>query len=89
MKTIAAALFAVSAGLSLNGAAFADSFNDRGIDYTDAAQAHSDPVHSPLIAAMPEFNNRGVDYIADAPAGSAAEEPMISLQDARAHSWNM
>jgi hypothetical protein len=88
MKTLAAALFALSAGLSLNSLALAEPFNDRGRDFTATVQADSGSVRRNVTAISPAFNDRGVDYLADAPAGSPAQEPMISLRDAPAHGWN-
>ncbi|MEZ5582580.1 MAG: hypothetical protein R3F37_07290 [Candidatus Competibacteraceae bacterium] len=33
------------------------------------------------------FNDRGMNYIVDAPAGSASQEPRITLQD-QMQGWN-
>lgn len=88
MKTIAAAVFAVSMGLSLNAVAVAEPFNSRGQDYVATVQSDGDTMRSPVTVTDSGFNDRGQDYIADAPAGSPSQEPMISLRDKAVHGWN-
>jgi hypothetical protein len=88
MKTIAAAVFAVSLGLSLSTAAVAEPFNSRGQDYVATVQSDDDTVRTTVTVTDSGFNNWGRDSLADAPAGSPAQEPMISLCNVAAHGWN-
>jgi hypothetical protein len=88
MKTIAAAVLALSAAVSLNTVAVAEPFNERGQDFVASVQSEADTSGSTGTVTASGFNDRGVDYIADAPAGKPARQPMISLRDAVAHGWN-
>jgi hypothetical protein len=88
MKTVAAAVFAVSFGLTLSSVALAAPFNNRGPDAVTTVQSESTAGRPSVADTHRGFNDRGADFIVDAPAGSPAQEPMISQTDKQAHRWN-
>lgn len=77
MKTTALALV-IAAGLA-TGAAVAEPFNDRGINYIETVQPDPTARFEPAPADVTAFNNRGVNYINTAPAGSNAPGEMARV----------
>jgi len=59
-----------------------------GTRYIYSAPAGSYQAQQPVVATVERFNDRGQDYITDAPAGSSAQEPIISLRNSASHGWN-
>lgn len=71
MKTFATLLLTLASTLAAN-ASFAESFNDRGKDFTTSVKSDSSIQYSvnPVVISSQGFNDRGEDYVATVPAGS-------------------
>ena len=79
LAAVAASVFAISS-------ANAEPFG--GTRYIYSAPTGSDQARQPFVTTVEHFNERGQDYIADAPTGSAAQKPVISLRNAASQGWN-
>jgi hypothetical protein len=60
----------VSAIFAVNGAAFAEAFNDRGELFPATVQVGSGTASAAEIATLSGFNERGSHFTANAPAGT-------------------
>jgi len=88
LTAVAASVFTISGGLSLSTVAVAEPFNSRGQDFVATAQSDVDTVGSTVTITDSGFNDRGQNFIVEAPAGSPAQKPIISLSDKTVHGWN-
>lgn len=67
----------LSSTLLLNTSLAAEPFNNRGIDWREAAPSGSDASYPPADPSIEGFNNRGTYWIVAAPACSnTAREPV-------------
>ena len=74
MKTTTAIIFAMTAGMTVNAAAIADQFNNRGPGFN--AGVSSSPHSGAAVASNHGFTKRGADFVAS--VSSTADAPRES-----------
>ncbi len=77
MKTTAAVLLALTAGLTVSASAIADQFNNRGPDFSTGISPS--PYSGPAIASSHGFNGRDEDFVANVTSSADAPRDTVRI----------